>query len=77
MLIATWIVNLILLYLLAGLIVASFYVWRGVGLVDPAARGTSPGFRLLIIPGCAALWPVVLMQWIRVEPLPPEDEGPA
>ncbi|MCA9309876.1 MAG: hypothetical protein KDA21_01650 [Phycisphaerales bacterium] len=69
MLAATWIVNLVSLYALAGVMVAALYVWRGVGQVDPAARGTGVGFRLLILPGCAALWPVVLMRWIRAEPV--------
>lgn len=76
MLVATWIVNLVSLYLLAGVIVAVLYVWRGVTLVDPAARATTWPFRLIIIPGCAALWPFVLMQWIRAEP-PPRDDAPS
>ena len=76
MLIAAWIVNLASLHLLAGLIVAILYVWRGVGTVDPAARGASIGFRLLILPGCAALWPMVLMHWIRAEPTPPSEGAP-
>lgn len=42
---------------------AAFVVW-GVGRVDPAARDAGPGFRLLIMPGVAALWPMMLRRWL-------------
>jgi len=48
-----------------GLVVgAAFVVW-GVGRVDPAARGSGWGFRAVILPGAAALWPLVARKWIR------------
>lgn len=48
---------------LAGL---AFVVW-GAGVVDPSARGSGApwGFRAIIWPGAAALWPVVVVKWIR------------
>ena len=33
------------------------FVTRGVGRVDPAAASGTWGFRVLILPGAAALWP--------------------
>jgi len=34
--------------------------------VDPAARHASPWFRLLIVPGVAALWPLLLRLWVEL-----------
>ncbi len=42
----------------------AFVVW-GVGRVDVAARNAGPGFRLLIMPGVAALWPLMLRRWLN------------
>lgn len=52
-------------YLLMGLLFAAWFVAFGVGRVDPVARGAGVGFRVLIAPGCAALWPWMLLKWIR------------
>lgn len=52
-------------YALVGLLVAIAFAARGVDRVDAGARGAPAGFRLLIIPGAAALWPVVLRWWAR------------
>jgi len=47
-------------YLLVGVIVGAWFVVARAGRVDPAAEGSSLAFRLLILPGAAALWPLVL-----------------
>jgi hypothetical protein len=52
-------------YAVAGLVFASAFVIWGVQRVDPAAKGAPLGFRLLILPGCAALWPLLLSRWMR------------
>lgn len=51
-------------YALAGLVFGVFFVSVGVGRFDHAARGTSPAFRALILPGSAALWPLLAAKWI-------------
>lgn len=51
-------------YALVGLVFGLVFVSVGVGRFDPAARGTSPAFRALILPGSAALWPVLAVKWI-------------
>jgi hypothetical protein len=53
------------LYLLAGLAFALAFVTVGVSRVDPAARGGTWGFRVLILPGAAVLWPLLLVRWVR------------
>jgi hypothetical protein len=39
------------------------FVWRGAGAVEPVAREGTWGFRLLILPGSATLWPYLLYRW--------------
>jgi hypothetical protein len=51
-------------YVLAGLLVGLAFVARGVGAVDSGARSAGIGFRLVILPGVVALWPIVLRMWI-------------
>ncbi len=59
-------------YLGVGLAVAVPFVLRGVVRVDPAARGSTWGFRLCILPGAVALWPWVLRRWRQGGTLPEE-----
>jgi hypothetical protein len=53
-------------YAAAGVVFAAAFVTWGVQRVDPAAKGAQLGFRLLILPGCAALWPLLLGRWMRL-----------
>ncbi|HBY62213.1 MAG TPA: hypothetical protein DEH78_20525 [Solibacterales bacterium] len=57
--------NLALAYAIAGVLFGVAFVARGAEKIDPAARGASLGFRLLILPGSAALWPLLLVRWLR------------
>jgi hypothetical protein len=52
-------------YVAAGLVFAAAFVTWGVQRMDPAAKGAPLGFRLLILPGSAALWPLLLRRWMR------------
>jgi hypothetical protein len=56
-------VNALTVYATAGLVTAVAFVAFGVTQVQPAA--VSLGTRLLILPGAAALWPYVLIRWIK------------
>lgn len=53
------------LYLAVGLIVGLGFVFWGVNRVDAAAGQSPLVFRVVILPGCVGLWPVVLLKWIR------------
>ncbi|MCB9052964.1 MAG: hypothetical protein H6556_26300 [Lewinellaceae bacterium] len=57
-------VNLFLLYLLLGLLFALAFTWKGAGAIDSKAADTSWFFKLLILPGATALWPILLRKWI-------------
>lgn len=52
-------------YLVLGLAFAVPFQARGLVRVDPAARGGTFGFRALILPGVVALWPLLLVRWLR------------
>lgn len=54
-----------LAYLVIGVISGFYFVWRVVSTIDPAAQGTNWTFRLLILPGTIALWPVVVARFGR------------
>lgn len=53
------------LYVAAGLLVGLGFVLRGVNRVDAVARDSPMVFRMVILPGCVGLWPVVLWMWIK------------
>jgi hypothetical protein len=50
-------------YAVLGLAFAAAFVGRGVRTIDPAARDASWGFRAVIYPGAAALWPWLAIRW--------------
>jgi hypothetical protein len=57
--------GLCLIYLGCGLLFGVAFVAVGVGRVDVAARGAPLGFRLLILPGTVAFWPLLAVRWVR------------
>jgi hypothetical protein len=61
------------IYLGCGLLFAMPFVVWGVGKIDSHAARGSWGFRLLIIPGTSALWPLFLRRWLRGAGAPPEQ----
>ena len=61
------------IYLLCGLVFAVPFVLAGVGKIDPHAQHGSWGFRLLIIPGTMALWPLLLRRWRAGVNEPPQE----
>jgi hypothetical protein len=62
---AGWILGMLAGYLAAGAVFAAAFVARGVSSIDPAAAGMPWSARLLIFPGVAALWPLMLVKWWR------------
>ena len=63
--IADWILIVIAAYLVAGVIFAIAFVAAGAARIDSAARGSRLGFRVLLIPGSIALWPVLAQKWMN------------
>lgn len=62
-------------YLGCGLLFAIPFAFIGVKRVDPHAAHGSWGFRLLIIPGAMAFWPLLLRRRIAGLNEPPEESN--
>ena len=54
------------IYLALGALFAIAFVIRGCSAIDPTAKGAGVGFRMLIFPASAALWPLLLTKWLKV-----------
>jgi len=61
-------------WLALGVIFALPFVIRGVDRVDPDARGSGWGFRLIIVPGVTLLWPLLVWRLLR-RAGPPEERN--
>ncbi len=72
---AEWLVAAVGIYGLCGLVFGLWFVTRGVGRVDPIARDGSRGFRVLILPGVAALWPLFAWRLVRGVASPPDERN--
>lgn len=68
--------DVLYLYALLGLVFACAFVTVGVQRIDEQAAGSGWGFRLLILPGAAAFWPLLLRRWIFGQRNPPEEGNP-
>lgn len=66
--VAEFIAGALAVYALAGAVFAAAFVLYGIHRVDPAAADAPAGFRLIVIPGAAALWPLLLRRWWRRMP---------
>lgn len=69
-------VTALALYAGIGLVFGVAFVSYGVSRLDVEARGAGLGFRLIILPGVAALWPLLLYRWMRGVSTPPIERNP-
>jgi hypothetical protein len=51
------------LYALIGFFVGLVFVIKGIRVIDPVADAAPIRIRLLFLPGCVAIWPIVLQHW--------------
>jgi hypothetical protein len=72
---AKTIVYTLAVYASLGLVFAVPFVWFGVQRLDSEAQGSGIGFRLLILPGVAAFWPMFLHRWRRRIAEPPIEKN--
>jgi hypothetical protein len=52
-------------YAVTGLLFACAFLTMGIAQVDPVSKDSGIGFKLIILPGLAVLWPVMLKRWIQ------------
>ena len=62
-------------YGVLGVLFALAFVTMGVQRIDSQARNSGFGFRALIFPGSAALWPLLLSRWLRGAPDPAVEQN--
>ena len=70
---AQWLAMALAAYASIGFVFAILFVTKGVQSIDPAAKTGTVGFRILILPGAAALWPLLLGRWVRGVTAPPAE----
>ena len=70
---AQWLAIALASYAAIGLVFALVFVTLGVQRLDPAARTGTIGFRILILPGAAAFWPLLLQRWVSGVKAPPGE----
>ena len=73
--VAQTLVRAVELYLIAGSVFALVFGVALVHRVDAAARESSWGFRLLIVPGVALLWPLFVWRLLRGKGVPVESNA--
>jgi hypothetical protein len=76
---ARWLLEIAAIYGMVGLAFAIPFATGWVGRLDASARAGSWGFRILIVPGVVALWPVLVGKVWRVRRgryVPPVAERP-
>jgi len=73
---ATTFVHALEAYAVLGLAFAAIFVSAGVHTLDSEARGSGVGFRLLILPGVVAFWPMLLVRLTRGFGEPPVEKNP-
>ena len=71
--IASTFVQVLTIYAAIGLFFAILFVSIGAGKIDSNAKNGTIGFRLLLIPGSVALWPLLLMRWLKGTGEPPAE----
>lgn len=74
--IANAFLTVIYIYLAMGVIIGTFLVSFGMARVDNETTGSGLGFRLIILPGAVALWPLMLRRMIRGGGEPPLQNDP-
>ena len=52
-------------YTLTGAGFSAVFVLFGIHRVDPVAEHAPIGFRLIVMPGVAAFWPLLLTRWLK------------
>lgn len=62
---AQLLIHILATYLGCGAVFAVVFLWRWVGRLDAAAAHGTLGFRVLVFPGVAALWPLFVVRVIR------------
>ena len=64
------IVGVVVAYLAIGILFGLFFAFKGAAQLDEVAREAPFGFRVLILPGAVALWPLLLVKLLTKKGAP-------
>ena len=59
-------VYLLYIYFGIGLVFMVFFLAKGIEKIDASVKGSSFRFRLLMVPGIVAFWPILLQKWLKL-----------
>ncbi len=65
----------LLVYMALGILFAIPFLLRGLRRIDPPTEGSTRGFKLIILPGVIALWPLLAWRWQRGATEPPTERN--
>ena len=51
------------IYLIIGIIFSAVILIKGLSSLDPNAKSSGVGFKIIIIPGLIAFWPILWRKW--------------
>jgi hypothetical protein len=57
-------------YVAIGVLVGLPFIVIGLGRIDPAAKAAPWTFRILVLPGVVALWPLLMRRWLTSRDTP-------
>jgi len=64
--VVTLVVYFIFCYICCGIIFSMFFlIGKGLSQVDEVAYKSTRWFKLIIVPGCIILWPILFKKWRR------------
>ena len=58
-------INALGFYLLIGFLFSLLLLWKGLAKIDPNTIGSGIGFKLLVLPGLCAFWPLFVRKWLK------------
>jgi len=73
--VAVALVGLVGAYFAVGLVFGVAFVTRGLARIDAGAHDASIGFRLIVLPGVVALWPLLAKRWWAGTGTPPVESN--
>ena len=59
--------TILFMYLCCGIVFSIAFLVKGINKVDETTHGSTWGFKIIIIPGVIALWPLLLQKWRKTK----------
>jgi hypothetical protein len=58
---------IVVLYLGLGAVFVIPFLIKGIQKVDEGTKGSTIGFKIMIIPGSIVFWPVLMKKWLKAQ----------